>query len=110
MAYVSMTGFRPKGIARLPMFWWRTVRSFMQARRAPGNLLTTGRIVGGVHHTMTAWSDLASMRGFVASGAHLAAMKNFRKLGTGTVFGYSCDEIPDWDTVYALWKLHGREV
>jgi len=110
MVYVSMTGFRPRGIPQLPMFWWRTLRSFTQARRAPGNVLTSGRIVNGVYHTMTAWSDLASMRQFVTSGAHLAAMKNFRKLGTGKIFGYAPDRIPDWDTVYELWKLHGREV
>jgi hypothetical protein len=110
MAYVSMTGFRPKGIAQLPVFWWLTFRSLAQARRASGHLSTEARIFGGVYHTMTAWSDLASMREFVASGAHLAAMKNFRKLGTGKVFGYSCDEIPGWDRVYELWKLYGREV
>ena len=37
-------------------------------------------------------------------------MKNFRKLGTGRIFGYAPDQIPDWNTVYELWMLHGREV
>ncbi len=110
MAYVSMTGFRPKGFAQLPTFWWRTIRSFRQARQAPGNLLTAARRVDDVYHTMTVWSDIASMRAFFASGAHRAAMKNFRNLGTGRVFGYVCDDIPDWDSLYELWKLHSREV
>lgn len=110
MVYVSMTGFRPKGIARLPIFWWRTFRSFAQARRAPGNLAATGRVVDGVYHTMTVWSDLASMRAFVASGAHLRAMKNFRILGSGKVYGYACAEVPDWDTTYSLWRRFSREV
>ncbi|WP_262047779.1 hypothetical protein [Bradyrhizobium sp. Bra78] len=110
MVYVSMTGFRPKGVVQLPMFWWRTTWSFVQARRAPGNLLTAGRVSGGIYLTLTAWADPASMRRFVSNGAHLQAMKNSRKLGTGRVFGYACDEIPDWESVYELWKLHGREV
>lgn len=110
MVYVSMTGFRPRGVPQLPMFCWRTLHSFAQARRAPGNLLTTGRVVGGIYHTMTAWSDLASMHCFVASGAHLKAMKHFRSLGTGRIFGCACDEIPSWDDLYELWKRHGREV
>ncbi|HTO65766.1 MAG TPA: hypothetical protein VMM15_31455 [Bradyrhizobium sp.] len=59
---------------------------------------------------MTAWSDSASMRRFVASGAHLAAMRNFRKLGSGQTYGCNCDELPDWGTMYGLWKQYGREV
>ncbi len=110
MVYVSMTGFRPKGIIQLPTFWLRTMSCFLQARRAPGNLLTRGRVAGGVYHTMTAWSDPVSMRRFVSSGAHLRAMRNFRDLGTGRTFGYVCDEIPDWDSLYELWTIHGREV
>ncbi|WP_061020184.1 hypothetical protein [Bradyrhizobium sp. CCH5-F6] len=110
MVYVSMTGFRPNGVMQLPVFWWKTMRTFAQARRAPGNLLTTGSVKGGVYHTMTAWSDLVSMRRFVSSGAHLNAMRDFRKLGSGRTYGYACDEIPDWDSLYELWKLHGRDV
>jgi hypothetical protein len=110
MIYVSMTGFRPRGALQLPRFWWRTVRSLAQARRAPGNLLTAARRVDGVYHTMTAWSDLASMRAYVGSGAHLKAMRGFRALGTGRVFGHACEALPDWESVYALWQQHGREV
>ncbi|MCS3728207.1 DUF3291 domain-containing protein [Bradyrhizobium betae] len=110
MVYVSMTGFRPRGIAQLPVFWWRTIRSFTQAQRAPGNLVAAGRLVDGVYHTMTVWSDLASMRAFVASGAHLKAMKNFRQLGSGRTHGFACDEIPEWSTVYDLWRRDGRDI
>ncbi|MBC9879509.1 hypothetical protein G8O24_19395 [Bradyrhizobium sp. INPA01-394B] len=110
MVYVSMTGFRPHGIAQLPRFWWRTLQSLAQARRASGVVAVEARVVAGTYHTLTAWSDLVSMRSFVASGAHLKAMKNFRKLGTGRIFGYAPDQLPDWDTVYELWTRHGREV
>jgi hypothetical protein len=110
MVYVSMTGFRPRGILQLPKFWWRTVQSLAQARRALGVVALQAKIVGGTYHTLTAWTDLGSMRKFVTSGAHIAAMKNFRSLGSGRIFGYAPDEMPDWDTVYELWKLHSREV
>lgn len=110
MIYVSMTGFRPNGIIRLPAFWWRTIKAFSQARRTPGNLVTTGKVVDGVYHTITAWSDLSGMRRFVSSGAHLKAMKRFRLLGTGRVFGYACQSLPDWNVVYQLWKQYSREV
>ena len=110
MVYVSMTGFRPRGIVQLPRFWWRTAQSLAQARRAAGVVAVEAKVVGGTYHTLTAWSDLVSMRHFVASGAHLKAMKNIRSLGTGKIFGYAPDQLPDWDTVYELWKLHGREV
>ena len=110
MVYVSMTGFRPHSLPRLPLFWWRTIRSLRQARRATGNVAVTARIVDGIYHTMTAWSDQASMRRFVASGAHLAAMRDFRKLGSGRTYGCSREDLPDWDTMYELWVRHGREV
>ena len=92
------------------MFWWRTIQSIRQARRAPGNLAVTARIVDGIYHTMTAWSDEASMSSFVASGAHLAAMRHFRSLGEGRIYGCNRDELTDWDTMHRLWKLHGRVV
>ncbi|MGX4804877.1 hypothetical protein [Bradyrhizobium guangdongense] len=110
MVYVSMTGFRPRGIAQLPRFWWRTLQSLAQARRAAGIVAVQAKIIDGTYHTLTAWSDLVSMRGFVTSGAHLQAVKSFRKLGTGRIFGYAPDQVPDWVTVYRLWQLHGREV
>ncbi len=110
MVYVSMTGFRPKGMPQLPAFWWRTARSLKQARCAPGKLLVVARMVSGVYHTMSVWSDFSSMRRFVETGAHLKAMKNFRALGTGKIFGYECDQTPDWNIVYQLWTHLGRDV
>ncbi len=110
MVYVSMTGFRPKGLLQLPAFWWRTIRAMNQARSAPGNISVKARLVGGTYHTMTTWSDAASVRAYVSSGAHLAAMKGFRKLGTGRTYGCSRDDVPEWEIMYGLWRQHGREV
>jgi len=108
--YVSMTGFRPAGLLRFPAFLWRTWTSLSQARRASGNLDVKARVVGGTYHTMTVWTDEASMRSFVQSGAHRRAMRNFRALGSGKTLGYRCAGIPDWHTVYRLWCTEAKEV
>ncbi|MBR0793777.1 hypothetical protein JQ615_00025 [Bradyrhizobium jicamae] len=68
------------------------------------------KLVDGVYHTMTAWSDISSMNRFVLSGAHLRAMKNFRKLGTGRTYGCIRQKLLDWQVVYELWRLYGRDV
>lgn len=108
--YVSMTGFRPAGLMRLPAFLWRSWASLSQARKAPGNLGVEARVVNGTYHTMTVWTDEASMRRFVQSGAHRRAMRNFRALGAGKTFGYRCASAPDWPTLYRLWCTEARNV
>jgi hypothetical protein len=59
---------------------------------------------------MTIWTNEASMRRFVQTGAHLSAMRNFRSLGSGKTFGYRCDVAPDWNALYRLWCSKAKEV
>ncbi|GLH79906.1 hypothetical protein SSBR45G_48150 [Bradyrhizobium sp. SSBR45G] len=109
--YVSVTGFRPHpGLARLARFWWRTWRAAQQARRAPGNLRAELRPAGGIYHTMTVWTDEASMRAYVRSGAHRRAMIGFRDLGGGRTLGFAADAEPSWEVAYARWQREAREV
>ncbi len=108
--YVSVTGFRPKGPLSLPAFWWRTLTSLAQARKSPGIVALAARVVDGTYYTMTVWSDEANMRRFVTSGAHRRAMKNFRTLGAGKTYGYTCDHVPDWQSAHQLWCLHAKVV
>jgi heme-degrading monooxygenase HmoA len=109
--YVSVTGFRPKpGLARLARFWWHTLRAARQARTAPGNLRVMLRPVNDIYHTLTVWTDEASMRAYVRSDAHRRAMMNFRDLGGGRTLGFVADADPDWDTAYARWQYEAREV
>jgi hypothetical protein len=108
--YVSMTGLRPASALQLPRFWWHSLRSMAQARRAPGNLEATAKKVGPYYHTMTVWTDRASMRAFLAVGAHLQAMKSFRAIGNGKTWGFDSEAMPDWDAAYDLWLRHAREI
>ena len=76
--YVSVTGFVPKGMLQLPRFWWHTARCLAQAKSSAGNLLVTAKLLDGVYHTMTVWTDESSMRAYVKTAAHRRAMSNFR--------------------------------
>lgn len=108
--YVSMTGFRPKGAAQLPRFWWHTLRALAQARRAPGNLHVAANRVGDIYHTLTAWTDEASMRAFLTAGAHRRAMTDLRAMGSGKTYGFVSETVPEWDAAYDLWVRFAREV
>jgi len=108
--YVSMTGFRAKGAAQLPRFWWHTLRTLAQARRAPGNLHVAANRVGEYYHTLTVWTDEVSMRAFLTAGAHRLAMQNFRAMGSGKTYGFLSEAVPEWDVAYGLWVRFAREV
>lgn len=107
--YVSITGLKVRGLMQAPLFWWHAVRAFRQARTAPGNISAAVRKIGGVQHTLTVWEDRAAMRSFLTTGAHLSAMRDFRRVGSGKVCGYETDTAPDWQTALAYWHEHGRE-
>ena len=79
------------------------------ARKSPGIVAVTARVVDGTYHTMTVWSDEASMRRFVTSGAHRRAMKTFRNIGAGKTYGFVCDRAPDWQSAYRLWCRHAKD-
>ncbi len=108
--YVSITGLTVTSVWKLPRFWWLTLASLRQARRAPGNLSTSARMAEGVHHTMTVWTDEAAMRRFLVSGAHLTAMKAYRGLGSGRTLGLAMARAPDWPEALALWRERSRQV
>ncbi|KQR72956.1 hypothetical protein [Rhizobium sp. Leaf341] len=108
--YVSITGLQLKGWRHQPRFWWHAIRSMMQARKAPGNLAADARIIKGVHHTRTVWTDEAAMRRYLVAGAHLQAMKAFDSIATGKTLGFTSETLPDWDAVHRLWQTEGRPV
>ena len=108
--YVSVTGFRPhRGWLRLVRFWWHVLRAGRQVRRAAGNLRVELRPVDGIYHTLTVWTDEASMRAYVRSGAHRRAMMNFRDLGGGKTLGFVAEADPGWDAAYARWQREARD-
>lgn len=81
----------------------------MQADTAKGILHSDVKKINDIQHTLTAWESKEHMKAYIHAGAHLQAMKNFRKIATGKTFGYESDRIPGWDEVHDLWLQHGKE-
>jgi len=48
--------------------------------------------------------------GLPHKGAHLNAMKTFKKIATGKVYGFETAAVPDWQEVPTLWRDKGRSV
>ncbi|MBR0801790.1 hypothetical protein JQ615_41360 [Bradyrhizobium jicamae] len=94
---------------QLPEFWLLTLRALAQARCAEGCSYVTARAIEGTYHTMTIWTDIGHMRAYVVSGAHKAAIRRFRPLGTGRVYTFQTDSRPTWQEGYELWKQKARE-
>lgn len=108
--YISITGLKLNGPLSAPRFWWHALRSMAQAKRAPGNISADARLIDGVHHTLTVWSDRAAMLKYLRSGAHLQAMRTFHDIATGAVTGYEADAPPTWAELPAIWRDRGRWV
>lgn len=81
----------------------------MQIDSAPGVLFSGVKKIDKIQHTLTAWQSKEHMIACIHSGAHLEAMKVFRKIAVGKTFGFESERIPSWDEVHELWRTHGKE-
>ncbi|WP_421363138.1 hypothetical protein [Agrobacterium rosae] len=81
-----------------------------QARGAEGNIAADARLINGVHHTRTVWTDEGAMRRYLIAGAHLKAMKAFGSIATGKTLGFYSESVPDWDNVHETWQTSGKQV
>jgi heme-degrading monooxygenase HmoA len=75
MPFISLTRLRVRSIRFLPQFLLHAFRSRNQVRRAPG--FKTGALLadrGLAFWTVTVWDSEESMRQFMISGYHKAAM------------------------------------
>lgn len=107
--YVSITGLKPKNFWATILFWRHAIPSKIQADSAPGILYSQVRKMNKIQHTLTAWESRDHMLAYLHSGAHLKAMKAFRKIAVGKTFGFESDRIPDWNEVHQLWLEKGKE-
>jgi hypothetical protein len=75
MPFISLTRLRIRSVRHLPWFMMHTMRSMGQIRQAPG--FRGGAVLADRRRafwTVSAWDGSASMRAFMTSGAHRAAM------------------------------------
>lgn len=107
---VAIGGFRLHSRLLSPVFQLVAVPSFMQAKHAPGNLLTDARFVDGRHFSLSAWSDPKSMRDYARSGAHLRALRASRWLGSGPFTFFTTEQLPNWDVALKRWRDDHEQV
>ena len=106
--YVSITGLRLRAVWHYPAFLRHALLSMAQAQRAPGNIRAEARRIDGVYHTLSVWTDRDAMRTYLASGAHLEAMRAFRRIATGKTCGFVTATPPDWSDVPHLYRELGK--
>jgi hypothetical protein len=96
MHFVSVTRLRIRKWRYVPGFFYLTLLSLLQAKRAKGNLGTSLlRDAQLVFWTITVWQDEHCMREFRNRGAHQRAMPKLRQW---------CDE-----ATYAHWLQESAE-
>ncbi|WP_299739477.1 hypothetical protein [uncultured Roseobacter sp.] len=109
LVYVSITGLKVRHIWQQPVFWRHAIASMSQAQAAKGCLGAEAQTINGIHHTRSIWRDRDAMLTYLRTGAHLNAMKVFRKIATGRTYGFETTDIPDWESVHQLWIERGQE-
>ena len=109
---VSITRLRLRSVRFLPAFALFAFRSLQQARRAGGfqavSLLTDRR---WTFWTMTVWDSEESMRAFMTSGAHRAAMPRLLDWCDEASVVHWRQPQPDlssWAEAYRRMRLEGR--
>jgi hypothetical protein len=50
------------------------------------------------------------MMDYLRGKHHALAMKNFRSIGTGSVYGYEDDLMPRWEDAIKKWKQNFKEI
>ena len=112
MPFISLTRLRIRSLRFLPLFAFHTLRSLAQIKRAPGfrsgSLLPDRR---WTFWTLTAWDDKESMRNYMASGAHKAAMpKLMHWCNEASVAHWEqpTDQLPSWAQAETRMRETGR--
>ena len=108
--YISITGIKTKSFFGMLKFMRYTLPSFTAARKANGNLFCDSKKINNYYHTLTAWENRSKMMDYLRGKHHSSAMKNFRSIGTGSVYGYEDDLIPSWKDALKKWKENFKEI
>lgn len=110
--FVSVTRLRIRKWRFIPAFLYFTLLSYVQARRAEGNLGTSlKRDNHRVFWTMTLWRDERSMREFRNHGPRARAMPRLREWCDEATYAHwhqESGELPDLNTAFE--KLLGEGI
>ena len=112
MIHVSLTRLRIRSVFYMPPFAVYTMRSLQQVRRAPG--FQSGKLLPDrdrTFWTMTAWDARESMKRYMTTGAHKAAMpKLMRWCDEASVAHWEQDgdNLPSWEEADRRMRANGR--
>ena len=112
MPFVSVTRLRIRSPRYLPGFYWHTLLSTLQAKRAPGVMKVAFlRDANRTFWTLTSWADEPSMRAFMRSGAHKRAMPKLLDWCDEASVGHwtqETAELPGWREAHRRMVEGGR--
>ncbi len=112
MIFVSLTRLRIRSLLYMPPFALHAIRANRQVKQAPGFL--SGKLLPDQNFTfwtMTSWTDQESMRLYMTSGPHKAAMPHLmRWCDEASVAHWQQDEItlPSWQEADLRMRETGR--
>ena len=107
--YISVTGIKPKGITGWLYFLLYNIPASKASKDHDGLLASEFSSRNGYLHTFTVWESKTHMVAYRSSPAHLKAMKNLSKIGSGKIHGYETDTMPSWEDAYNEWGEKARE-
>jgi hypothetical protein len=112
MALVSITRLRVRRWRYLPQFVIQSIRTALQAKRAPGSLaVSILRDADRAFWTRTVWRDEAAMRSFMQSGVHRRIMPRLPKWCDEAAVVHwvqDADEPPSWAEAHRRLQQEGR--
>jgi hypothetical protein len=112
MVFVSLTRLRIRSMRFMPLFALYTWRSLRQVRSSPG--FQDGGLLADrdrTFWTMTAWDSQQSMRAYMISGAHKAAMPKLLDWCDEASVAHWEQEtatLPSWTEADARMRATGR--
>ncbi|AWN36696.1 DUF3291 domain-containing protein [Methylobacterium radiodurans] len=110
MPLVSVTRLRIRALRFLPAFAVHAVRTARQVRSAPG--FRGGAVLNDrdwTFWTLTAWDGAESMRTYMGSGAHRAAMPRLSHwCDEASTVHWNADDLPGWAEADKRMRDEGR--
>jgi hypothetical protein len=112
MAVVSITRLRLRSWRFLPEFILYSVRSKLQADKAPGNRgVRAMREPGNIFWTATAWDSEDAVKKYMLSHPHSQAMRRLLEwCDEASLVRWTQDsaELPDWHEAHRRMQVEGR--
>lgn len=111
--FISVTRLRIKRKRKLPIFFWHTIKSIIQSKKAEGLVHSSFEKEGwDTYWTLTVWENKDCMKAFHNKGNHLKAMKISRNIADELEYiNWEADNIPTWNECKErLHKNFGRNV